>query len=424
MNKKILTWIIIIIIILSSYLIYNALNIKNNKKKVQVFIPGILENTSKISYKIHDNYSQGIYDYTKRGYYVDTAYEPNSPFYYIITMGEQNTGGYSISINSVKIDKENNVKVIVEETKPTGIVTMALTCPACCLELSSSPNSILIKNTEGEIFNKIDKQDNIDIEQINAEKIIGKWYPNDIYSDRETEGRALSSYFGHNINEKNNFEFYTNGNYIKELGELNEKGIYKVVDNKIYMTSDSGKITIAEVNRDENETIFLIEKDNGLEIKYSKVEEEWKTIDLENCNFYNDCIKNIDLDGDNQEENIEIKTSGKFITINGREHTVNRKNIQEYKNNYYTICDLNNDNIMEIIHSTNSNMISPITNYYTIYNFYNDRLYQIGELSIVGNMPNQIYVKNNTIKFDYWPFESMEDTRKEVIIDLELNYLY
>lgn len=422
MNKKVVIGIFILIISILCVFLICTLCEKNNKK-IGVIIPEILENTSNITYKIHDNYNQGNYDYTKRGYYTDTLYQPNAPYYYIITMGKQKTGGYSISISNVKIDKENNVEVIVKETKPTGMVEMVLTYPACCLELSASPNSIIIKNTEGEIFNKIEKQDNIGIEQSVAEKIIGQWYPNDIIAEGEEGGRALSSYFGYNINEKNHFEFYTDGNYFKELGELNEKGIYKVVDNKIYMTSDSGKITIAELSIHENESNFLIEKDNGLEIKYLKVEEEWKKINLENYNFYDDCITKIDLDGNEQEESIEIKTSGKFIIINGKEYTVNQKNIKEYKDNYYTICDLNNDNIMEIIHRTFSNMISPITNYYTIYNFYNNKLQKIAEMSFMGNMPDEIYVQDNTIKFEYWPFESVKDNREEVILDLQLNYL-
>ena len=77
-----------------------------------------IKNISNIKYEIHTNYSQGTFDYSKRGYYVDTYKMLNSPWFYIITMGEKNTGGYSIEILQVKIDENNNVKVIVKENSP------------------------------------------------------------------------------------------------------------------------------------------------------------------------------------------------------------------------------------------------------------------------------------------------------------------
>lgn len=167
----------------------------------------------------------------------------------------------------------------------------------------------------------------------------------------------------------------------------------------------------------------LVDKDNGLIISYLKAEEEWKKINLENCKFYSDCNIKIDLNGDKQEETIDIKSSGKFIIINGKEYNVNKRVDKNCNINQYYICDLNNDNIMEIIHRTFSNIISPITSYYTIYNFYNNELYEIGEKSFIGNIPDEIHVKNNTIKFEYWPYESPQNYTEEIVIDLQLNYL-
>ena len=167
--------------------------------------------------------------------------------------------------------------------------------------------------------------------------------------------------------------------------------------------------------------------------------EEWKKINLKNCKYYEDCNLKIDLDGDTQEENVEIKSSGKYIIINGKEYIVNKRANDENEDNkddnlihvldnhcnvnQYYIIDMNNDNIMEIIHRTYSNMISPITSYYTIYNLYNYELVQIGEMSFMGNIPNNVYVKDNTIKFKYWPYESPDDYREEIVLDLQLNYL-
>jgi len=95
--------IVIVIIIILAFKIYNSKEIKN---------------ISNIKYEIHTNYIQGTFDYSKRGYYVNTYKMPDSPWFYIITMGEKSTGGYSIDILEVKIDDNNNVKVIVEETSP------------------------------------------------------------------------------------------------------------------------------------------------------------------------------------------------------------------------------------------------------------------------------------------------------------------
>ena len=47
-----------------------------------------------------------------------------------VFMGQKNTGGYSIGIESVTI-KDNAAEVQVKETHPDGMVTMALTNPYC-----------------------------------------------------------------------------------------------------------------------------------------------------------------------------------------------------------------------------------------------------------------------------------------------------
>lgn len=165
----------------------------------------------------------------------------------------------------------------------------------------------------------------------------------------------------------------------------------------------------------------------------------WKKINIGNSEFYDNCILNIDLDGNKQYEEIEIKSSGKYIKINGKKYVVNKyveneidKNDasilfssfnNDYNVNQYHILDLNQDNIMEIIHRTYSNMISPSCSYYTIYNFYNNELYQVGSMGFIGNMPNEIYVKNNTLKFEYWPYETSKNSRVEIVENLQLNYL-
>ena len=72
-------------------------------------------------------------------------------------MGRQTTGGYSMNIVSVQVDRNNNVEVIVKENrpKPGEMVTYALTYPRICLELNQRPNSIKIVNTEGKVYNQL-----------------------------------------------------------------------------------------------------------------------------------------------------------------------------------------------------------------------------------------------------------------------------
>ena len=38
----------------------------------------------------------------------------------------------------------------------------------------------------------------------------------------------------------------------------------------------------------------------------------------------------------------------------------------------------------------------------------------------IGNIPNEIYVRKNKIKFEYWPYESPRDYTKEVIYELDV----
>lgn len=152
MNKRML--LVMLIVILFIIIIKIVIDLNSQGSSVQIAAG---KNNNNITYEIHTNYNQGNYDYSKRGYYVDTYYEPNAPWLYIITMGKQKSGGYSIDISSVKIDKKNNVEVIVKENIPQNgeIETMEFTYPAVCLELSKKPNSIKIVNTEGKIFEEL-----------------------------------------------------------------------------------------------------------------------------------------------------------------------------------------------------------------------------------------------------------------------------
>lgn len=119
---------------------------------------------SEISYKIYDNYNQGPYDYTKRGYYSDRLKQLDSPVWYIITGGERPEQSYII-IQDIKIDNEKNIEVIIKEYIGSSFYPDVIgyeipkIYPACCIEFdyNSAKNirSIIIKNTEGEVFESL-----------------------------------------------------------------------------------------------------------------------------------------------------------------------------------------------------------------------------------------------------------------------------
>lgn len=141
MNKKI---VIVILIMLIAVVL------------IGIYIMQTKKDTSKIIYTINNNMNNYDAKYSERGFYINTFKEPDSPWFYTIAMGEQNSGGYSISIEEVTVDDNDNVVVIVKESYPsTKMVTMALTYPTCMIEFSKKPNSIIIKNIEGENFENL-----------------------------------------------------------------------------------------------------------------------------------------------------------------------------------------------------------------------------------------------------------------------------
>jgi hypothetical protein len=111
-------------------------------------MPDSVDDTdSKLTYVI-DNNMNSYNGYSQRGIYVEKSTDFVS---YIIAMGEQTSGGYSINIVDVFVDNNENVVVIVKEHTPgkDDIVTMALTQPTCKLTLNREPNSLTVRNTEG-----------------------------------------------------------------------------------------------------------------------------------------------------------------------------------------------------------------------------------------------------------------------------------
>ena len=108
-------------------------------------------------YTIDGEFDGKYLDLTQRGYYIDTLNEPNAPYFYIICMGEQTTGGYSLEIKDVN-KVEDKTEVIVKENKPgkNSVVTDALTTPTIMIEFPEMQKNIVIKNTAGEEFKQLE----------------------------------------------------------------------------------------------------------------------------------------------------------------------------------------------------------------------------------------------------------------------------
>ena len=99
-------------------------------------------------YNISANHYSGI---TSRGYHIE---EKNGKYYLTISMGQKNTGGYSLFIKSVT-KKDKILEIVVGERSPklTDTVTQALTTPAIYMELET--DNIKVINDQGMEYAKL-----------------------------------------------------------------------------------------------------------------------------------------------------------------------------------------------------------------------------------------------------------------------------
>lgn len=117
---------------------------------------GVTVQETKLTYSINNELNAHNSKYKERGVYYDTLNQPDAPSFYTIAMGERPTGGDSIEVQSVKIDEDENVVVIVKETlNGPGAELDVITYPICQVTLSHSPKSIIIKNTSGQVFKNV-----------------------------------------------------------------------------------------------------------------------------------------------------------------------------------------------------------------------------------------------------------------------------
>lgn len=134
MKDKILY--IIIIVLCLVFLLWNFIG--SSKKTITYEY-----NTEEYSHVCSD------YDLDDKGLFYDENLNK-----YFITLGLKSSGGYSIDIEKIDIDKDGNVSIVVLEKEPPddAIVTMALTCPTIDISFSEKPKSITVSNTLGEQY--------------------------------------------------------------------------------------------------------------------------------------------------------------------------------------------------------------------------------------------------------------------------------
>ncbi len=136
---------IMILLVALCLFVFTGCN-KNDKTKL----------TQGVDYNVNGEFTAKYLDISKRGYYVDTLNQSNAPYLYIICMGQKNTGGYSLKVKEVNtIDKKT--EIIVEEIIPNegDTVTMEITNPNIIVEFSKYQENIVIKNTKGETFDRL-----------------------------------------------------------------------------------------------------------------------------------------------------------------------------------------------------------------------------------------------------------------------------
>lgn len=94
-----------------------------------------------------------INDYLEKGYYLEDM--EDGKLKVIISMGQQHTGGYSLSIQKIHIINDD-VYIYVKEGYPPkdAIVTMASETPNVQLVFNRNPNLIVIQNVENDEYYK------------------------------------------------------------------------------------------------------------------------------------------------------------------------------------------------------------------------------------------------------------------------------
>lgn len=139
-----------------------------------------------VEFKISNDLPATRRNSEKRGYFIDTLEQENSPYFIFICSGMRSTGGYGIKIVDLGI-QDGVFVVICEETSPapTDMVTEALTYPYCQLTLDHMPSKIRITDKGGTEFPDLQAADPAPQETAGSEET-GNTRPADPSTDPRT----------------------------------------------------------------------------------------------------------------------------------------------------------------------------------------------------------------------------------------------
>ena len=247
----------------------------NNKKLIIILIVGvvILASIVGICAVVNSNSLKKLEDY--KGYwYVDNE-QGESVEYTELSIKEVNKKTITFDYTISMLCNDKNIKVEIKNGKGEFKTEQS----EGTIKLENNKVELKVKNMNYEKeFEKVFSYKSLDsrngklLNNRNVqEKIVGEWQIKEIYDVDMKEYRGNSQHFGIEIAEKYHFEFYNDGTYVKLLGSLDERGTYRVVDDKVYMTSNSNKQAILEFTEDTSGNVKLTENEgNGIRIYYVK----------------------------------------------------------------------------------------------------------------------------------------------------------
>ena len=147
MKKKIIVFFILICLTIATISFFTLQNRP----------PKLVEGADFSVYRLR---SDNTSEYILRGVYLDVIVPDTSPYEasIVISMGLVPSGGFAINLSNIYVDDHGNLEIVVIEVNPLldgSIVTQAVTRPALRILFHENPNSILVRNTDGKLFDII-----------------------------------------------------------------------------------------------------------------------------------------------------------------------------------------------------------------------------------------------------------------------------
>ena len=205
------------------------------------------ENTEPLEYEIGKPSDKG--GNKKAGY---TYKEENGKHIYTISLGEQTSTAYSVSIQKVLIN-ENEANITIEEKTPgpNEVAAQVISYPCVTITFNKKPSKVTIANTNGKIYNIIEEQQEEPKEEPKKEE------PKEEPKEQETPKETPKSDINYKIlGPGNDQRFPTQGYTVSTvngktivtiaMGKKNTGG-YSIKVDKVDIVNNEATITIEEI---------------------------------------------------------------------------------------------------------------------------------------------------------------------------------